>query len=144
MVRRQLFLCTRGSHIIYQLKNKEREFAFFHGRAADRVPAAFLQPLFRRLCGTGRSSHRRWLFQSYLYSRSVSLQLMERRGERMGRAARSLSLLRGQQDPSMLPSLPPSHRKELVTKNTTGISLAMQHNYVQCSRKLGMGTSILT
>lgn len=68
------------------------------------------QPLFRRLCGTGRGSHRRWLFQSYLYSRSVSLQLMERRGERMGRAARSLSLLRGQQDPSMLPSLPPTER----------------------------------
>lgn len=145
MVRRQLFLCTRGSHIIYQLKNKEREFAFFHGRAADGVPAAFLQPLLRRLCGTGRSSHRRWLFPSYLYSRSVSPQLMERRGERMGREHGASPCCGANRiHPCSPPSLPPSHRKELVTKNTTGISLAMQHNYVQCSRKLGMGTSILT
>lgn len=40
--------------------------------------------------------------------------------------------------------LPPSHRKELVTENTTGISLAMQDTCVQCSRKLEMGISILT
>lgn len=103
MVRRQLFLCTRGSHIIYRLKNKESWFAFFHGRTANGSLQLSSQVIFGRLCETGRSSHRRWLFQSYLFSRCASPQLMETRGERMGRAARGPSLLWGQQAPSTLP-----------------------------------------
>lgn len=40
--------------------------------------------------------------------------------------------------------IPPSHKKELVTKNVTDIFLAVQDIYVQYSRKLEMRISILT
>lgn len=92
---------------------------FFHGRTANGVPAAFFTSHLQETLWNGKQQPQewRWLFQSYLSSRCVGPQLMGTGGERMGRAARGPSLLWDQQGNAPLSSsLPPSHRKELVTK----------------------------
>lgn len=127
-------------------KTRRASLLFFLWKDCKWVPAAFFTTHLQETVWNGKKHPQewRWLFQSYPSIRCMSPQQKGTGGERMGRAARSLSLLWGQHGNIPLPPFLPPKERNWSLQNTTDIFLAMQDTYVQCSRKLEMGISILT
>lgn len=134
------------SYTNWKTRRASLHFFFMEGLQTGSLQLSS-HPIFRRLCEMGSSSHRsgggcsKVTFPAGVWAHSWWEQ--EEKGWAEQHGALPCCGINREMLPSLPPFLPLTERNWSL-KNTTDILLAMQDTYVQCSRKLEMGISILT